>query len=251
MHLEISMAAEPLFEVGPFVITNSMLTTWLVMAFLVVLSIAATSRLSLVPHSRLQCLMELIVEFLLNLAENTAGKRVGRRIFPLIATLFIFILVANWAGILPGFGTITFENSHGHRVPLFRAATADMNTTVAMALIAITVVQFVGVTVNGVRGYLKELSTPLLLTPLHVIAEISHIISLSARLFGNVFGGEVLLVVMYALVPYVIPFVFLGLEMFFGFIQALIFSVLTAVYIALAAAGHGGGHDEAVAEAHA
>jgi F-type H+-transporting ATPase subunit a len=92
---------------------------------------------------------------------------------------------------------------------------------------------------NGLRGYLKELSTPLLLTPIHLIGELSHVISLSARLFGNIFGGEVLLAVMFALVPYFIPVIFMGLEMFFGFIQALIFSVLTIVYISLAASGHG------------
>ena len=238
MGIEISMAPEPLFGIGHFYITNTMLTTVLVGALLVVVSLLATRRMSLVPNSRLQNLMEWIVEFLLNLSENTAGKRVGRRVFPLIATLFIFILTANWIGLFPGFGSITWLNPHGHHVPLLRAATSDMNMTAAMALIAITTVQVVGVVMNGVRGYLKELSTPIFLTPIHIIGELSHIVSLTARLFGNIFGGEVLMIVMYALVPYVVPFIFLGLEAFFGFIQALIFSVLTIVYITLAA-GHG------------
>jgi F-type H+-transporting ATPase subunit a len=250
MEIHASMAAEALFHIGPFTVTNTMLTTWVVIAFLTVLAILATRRMALVPESRLQNLMELIIEFLLDLSEKTAGPRVGRAVFPLIATLFIFILTANWFGILPIVGTITLCDPHhpGHCVPVFRAATSDLNITAAMALIAITTVQVVGVTVNGVRGYLKELTTPLLLAPIHLIGEISHVVSLSARLFGNIFGGEVLLVVMFALVPYFVPIVFMGLEMFFGFIQALIFSVLTIVYIALAAGGHGGGEEHA--EAH-
>jgi F-type H+-transporting ATPase subunit a len=238
MGIQISMAPEPIFRIAGFAITNSMMTTLLVMAFLTVLAYVGTRRMSLVPNSRVQNLLEWVVEFLLSLSENTAGKKVGRKVFPLIATLFIFILAANWAGLLPGFGSIYLVEHGGEHVPLFRAANSDMNTTAAMALISITVVQFVGFTINGTKRYLKELTTPIFLTPIHLIGELSHIISLTARLFGNVFGGEVLMVVMYTLVPYVLPAVFLGLEAFFGFIQALIFTVLTTVYITLAA-GHG------------
>jgi F-type H+-transporting ATPase subunit a len=237
MGIEISMAPETIFRVAGLSITNSMFTTVLVIALLVVVSYLGTRRMSLVPESRLQNLLEFVVEFLRDLSENTAGRQVGGRVFPLIATLFIFILSANWIGLLPGFGSI-FVVQEAHHVPLFRAANSDMNTTAAMALVSVTVVQVIGFTINGFKGYVKELTTPVYLTPIHLIGELSHIISLTARLFGNVFGGEVLMVVMYALVPYVVPVVFLGLEAFFGFIQALIFTVLTTVYITLAA-GHG------------
>lgn len=241
---EITMAAEPLFELGPITITNSMLVTMLVIVLLTVVSILATRRMSLVPNSRLQNFLELIVEFLADLSEKTAGRGVGRRVFPLIATLFIFTLTANWIALFPGFlGAITYLNFHHQWVPLLRAPNADLNTTTAMALIAVTVVQIVGVNMNGARGYLRELTTPILLTPLHFVAEISHVISLAARLFGNVLGGEVLLIVIFALIPPVVPAIFVGLEAFFGFIQALIFSVLTIVYISLAA-GHGQAHGE-------
>jgi F-type H+-transporting ATPase subunit a len=244
MGIEISMAPEAVFRVAGFPVTNSLLTTVLVMAFLVIVSYIGTRRMTLVPTSGLQNLLEWIVEFLLNLSEGMSGRKLGRKIFPLIATLFIFILAANWIGLLPGFGAIYVLKEGGKHVPLFRAATSDMNTTAAMALISVIVVQVVGFTVNGFKGYVKELTTPIFLTPIHLIGEFSHIISLTARLFGNIFGGEVLMVVMYALVPYVVPFVFLGLEAFFGFIQALIFTVLTAVYITLAA-GHGIVEDKA------
>ena len=138
-------------------------------------------------------------------------------------------------------------------VPFLRAPGADLNTTLAMALIAVTVVQVTGVAAHGVGGYVKELFTPVFLGPVHIIGELSRIISLSCRLFGNIFGGEVLLMVMYYLLGSIFlgfgVVIFLGLELLFGGIQALLFSMLTLTYITLAAAGHGGG-DHGEAHAH-
>ncbi|MBC7259381.1 MAG: F0F1 ATP synthase subunit A [Chloroflexi bacterium] len=256
MKIHAPLAAETIAHLGPIPITNSMLTSVLVMALLLVLAWLATRKMQLVP-GRYQALWEMVVEFLLDLSEDTAGKRVGRKVFPLIATFFIFILTANWMGLLPGIGPsiyVKVAESAGHgaeeivHVPLFRAANADLNMTVAMALLSITVVQISGILVNGIKGYLKHLATPPLLAPVHIVSELSHIISLAARLFGNIFGGEVLVTVMYALVPVVVPAVFLGLEVLFGFIQALIFTVLSIVYIALATAGD---HEEHGEQAHA
>ena len=128
-------------------------------------------------------------------------------------------------------------------MPFLRGPNADLNMTLAMALLAIGIVQIAGVAAHGARGYWKELSTPWPLTPIHLISEISRVISLSFRLFGNIFGGEVLLTVMYALLGGIFvgfaTFIFLGLEVFFGLIQALLFSILTLVYISTAVAGHG------------
>lgn len=256
MKIHAPLAAEPIAHLGPITITNSMLTSVLVVALLALLAWLGTRKMKLVP-GRYQSLLEMIVEFLLDLAEDTAGKRVGRKIFPLVATFFIFILAANWIGLLPGFGssiTVAALESGGHggrevlRVPLFRAANADLNMTAAMALLSITIVQIAGVAVNGIKGYLSHLASPPMLTPVHIISEISHIISLAARLFGNIFGGEVLVTVMYGLVPLLVPTIFLGLEVLFGFIQALIFTVLSIVYIALATSG---GHDDHAEKAHA
>lgn len=256
MKIHAPLAAETIAHLGPIPITNSMLTSVLVMALLLVLAWLATRKMQLVP-GRYQALWEMVVEFLLDLSEDTAGKRVGRKVFPLIATFFIFILTANWMGLLPGIGPsiyVKVAESAGHgaeeivHVPLFRAANADLNMTAAMALLSITVVQISGILVNGIKGYLKHLATPPLLAPVHIVSELSHIISLAARLFGNIFGGEVLVTVMYALVPVVVPAVFLGLEVLFGFIQALIFTVLSIVYIALATAGD---HEEHGEPAHA
>lgn len=289
----ISLAAETLFTVGPLHVTNSMLMMFIAMiaVFLGLRSVAA--RAKLVPAGRMQNLGEAVVEGLLGLVEGVAGKDLGRRIFPLIASLFLFILVANWMALLPGVGTIGFYEAehhveavagteaaskekaapateakpaakeatkaegaataaeHGVFVPFFRAANADLNMTVAMALIAVTLVQALGIRSHGIGGYLKELATPPFLLPVHIISELSRILSLSARLFGNIFGGEVFLVVIFFLFPLVIPLIPLGLEVFFGFIQAVLFSVLTLVYLSMAAAGHGSHddeHDDSMAE---
>ncbi len=244
MGIEISMAAEPLFHIGGLPVTNSIVTTWAVMLFLVILSLGATRKMQLVP-SGLQNLAEMVVETLLGMVEPVAGPKLGRRIFPLIASLFIFILTANWIGLLPGFGTIGIrEVREGHSilVPILRPANSDFNTTIAMALITIILVQAAGIRAHGVLGYLKELATPWFLTPIHLISEVSHVLSLSARLFGNIFGGDVILMVISSLVPFLAPVVFLVLESLFGLIQALIFSMLSLAYFTIAAGSHQAEH---------
>ncbi|HET9493587.1 MAG TPA: F0F1 ATP synthase subunit A [Chloroflexia bacterium] len=303
---EISIKAEPVFPIdlpwgGQFVITNSMVYTIIVIAALALFFWWATRRMSLVPKGK-QNFAEAIVEFLLGVTEGTAGRRVGRRIFPLIATLFIFIITANYAGLLPGVGTIGYCTEPHHEeaaqvlnvktaapalaqegesgggglpaahctyvdeagvshddglfIPYLRAPNADINTTLAMALLAVGIVQIAGIAAHGIGGYAKELLTPLWLAPIHIVGELSRVISLSFRLFGNIFGGEVLVTVMYVLLGSIFigfgTFIFLGLELLFGFIQALVFSTLTLVYIATAVGGHGsnGGHGHGE-EAHA
>lgn len=306
----ISIKAEELFNLFGVAFTNSMLYTLIVIAGLSLFFWLATRRMKLVP-TKLQNFAEAIVELLLGITEGTAGRRVGRRIFPLIATLFIFILTANYAGLLPGVGTIGYCTEPHHTttpgtehalviqkesaqvstvaglaapvlqtdepktetkktglpsdickkegkeefIPFLRAPNADLNTTLAMALLAVGIVQIAGIAAHGFGGYVKELVTPWALAPLHIIGEISRVISLSFRLFGNIFGGEVLVTVMYALLGSIFigfgTFIFLGVELLFGLIQALIFSILTLVYISTAVAGHAGGGPGHAEAAHA
>jgi F-type H+-transporting ATPase subunit a len=166
--------------------------------------------------------------------------------------------VANWIGLLPGVGTvgITHLDEAGHEamIPLVRPASADLNFTLGLAIVAFFMFIFWGIRANGPGGYLKELlGEPLymapLMFPINLISELSRLISLSMRLFGNVFAGEVLLATMLALAPLFIPAVFLGLEVLFGFVQALVFALLAMTYISTAIAEHhGGGHDEATGE---
>ncbi len=270
-----SLAGEGIFEIAGFTITNSLFTTWIVMAVLLILAWAGTRNIALVPGG-LQNLWEAILEFLLGLCTGTAPAY-ARTIFPLFATLFIFIVTANWMGLLPGVNSITIqppeahaahslsdlvptahaapldapaaaeEGGHAVPIPLFRAANADMNTTLAMAVIAFIMIHASGIRIHGVLGYAKEIATPIFLTPVKVVIECFVPVSLSFRLFGNVFGGEMLLTVM--AFP-VVAVLFMLLEILFGLIQAVIFSMLTLVFTALAVTvpeGHGHGdsaHDE-------
>jgi len=282
----ISLPAEKLFGIGPLNVTNSMLTMFIVMIGLVIFFAYASRRLTAGGNGVYQAprgaqnFAEFCVEALLNLAQGSAGRSMGRRMLPLIATIFIFVLTANYTGLLPGVGTIGFCEVPGEHassavtasavpmggttstaaaegvigagcknpgevlVPFLRAPNADFNMTIAMALVAIVVVQFQAIKAHGVGAYLKELFLAPPIPLLHFIGEVARIISLSARLFGNVFGGEVLLTVIIALtVPLfgllgLVPAVFYGLETFFGFVQALLFSLLTLSYISIAASGH-------------
>lgn len=275
MQLHISVKPETLWTVSipgtgfDLRITNSFLTMLLVMGLLLVLGTIIARGAQLVP-GRGQSVFEMIVEFLLGLVEGTAGKRLGRRIFPLIGGLFIFIIFANYTGLLPGIGTIGIWHEGGHAlvaasegaagehdatrtlVPLFRPPSADLNMTLAMALISYVAFQIAGLSAHGLWGRIKHMANPPFLLPIEIISELSRIVSLSFRLFGNIFAGETLLTVMYGIanaikisvIGLVIPVIFLYLEVLFGFIQALIFAVLTLIYIALASAdGHGEEHE--------
>jgi F-type H+-transporting ATPase subunit a len=197
-------------------------------------------------------LLEFPLEFLGGVIRDLQPTRF-RSIFPPILTIFLLVLFANYIGLLPGVGTISLhvaEEGGAASVPIIRPASADLNFTLALALISFVLFISWGIRANGVRGYLREelianpwYMTPLM-TPIHLVSELSRIISLSMRLFGNIFAGEILLAVVLALTFAVVPALFLGLEAIFGAVQALVFALLTLTYITLATAGHGGGHDE-------
>ena len=281
MDVHVELAAETLFHIGPIPVTNSMLTMFIVMGVVLLVGSTIARRAQAVP-GRAQGAFEIIVEFLLGLVEGTAGKRAGRRIFPLVAGIFIFILPANYSGLLPGVGTVGYwhveeteetaaaenaeaveatvddgevaagEEAEEHEkvlVPYFRSPNADLNMTLAMALLTFTVVQVAGIAVQGVGGRIKHMADPWWIFPLEVVQEFARIVSLSFRLFGNIFAGEVLLAVMFAManaikiliVPVLFPVVFLFLELLFGLVQALVFALLTLIYITLATSG---GHGE-------
>lgn len=252
VHVEI--AAERLFAIGPLIVTNSMIGALLASVVLLLIARFFARGSSVVP-SRGQSLVELPIEFLAGIVRGTGGKR-WRQFAPLIFAIFLFVLTANWLSLLPGVGTVGLaEEVDGKEiiVPFVRAGAADLNFTLGLALVSFVAFIAFGLRANGVRGYLKELliaepayMTPLL-TPIHLISELSRVISLSMRLFGNVFAGEVLLATMLALttaavfllpLAFVVPGVFLGLELLFGLVQALVFALLSMTYITLAIAEH-------------
>ncbi len=296
MEVHISIAAEELFTIGPISVTNAMATMVVIMVLLLLVFGAISRRASMIP-GRGQAVFEIILEALLGMTEGAGGKTLGRRMFPLVSALFIFILFANYSGLLPGVGTIGLEREVAHEetteetspgtegdearvytiaaagtatqaapgssaeagetelVPFLRPPTADLNMTLALALVTFVSIQVAGIRAHGVVGRIKHLATPPFLFPIEVISEFSRIISLSARLFGNVFAGEVLLAVMYTIgakigiviIPVLVPVVFLGLEFMFGTIQAMVFAILTLIYISVAAAHHDDDHHESEA----
>ena len=183
------------------------------------------------------------VEALLGLMESTLGSmKAAEKYFPLVATVFIFIMTSNLLGILPGVGSLMLENG-GHEVPLFRSPAADLNFTLAFAVISVIVTNILGMGAVGVFKHLGKFFNfkgpiDFFIGILELISELAKIISLSFRLFGNVFAGEVLLTIISFLAPYFIPLPFLFLELFVGMIQAFIFAMITLVSISLHTATH-------------
>lgn len=245
--LHISLAAEKIGFIGTFPLTNSLVATWVVMAILTILSVFATRKLTYIPTT-LQLMAEIIVGGLYDFFSTVVGPRI-KQFFPLIATFFLFIMFSNWFGLLPGVGTVGFF--HGEKfVPLLRAATADLNMTIALALISIIAIQYYGFKTLGAHYTSRFLNfkDPIyfFLGFLEILSQLSSVLSFAFRLFGNIFAGEVLLAVMAFLMPFVVPLPFLAMELFVGFIQALVFSMLTAVFLVIAVTHGEGEHAKEV-----
>lgn len=249
---EISLAAEPVFHIGNFTVTNSLLSAWVVVFLVVVLALVLKKKIKQIPRG-LQNIAEIILEGALNLADSvTQDRRKTRKLFPMALAFFIFILLNNWLGLLPGVGSIGFTEG-GTFIPLFRGGTADLNTTLSLAIIGIVFTHVLGIVGLGVwkhfnkfvgvnlfleipKKVIKE-PTILLVNPIKVfvglieiIGEIAKVASLAFRLFGNIFAGEVLLMSMAAIFAFIVPIPFMFLEIIVGIIQALIFSMLVLVF---------------------
>jgi len=244
--MEISLIPETIGHIYSLLVTNTLLTSWVVMAALIGLAIWAGHKPQLKPGKK-QNFFELALETVFNFFVEVWGdKDKVQKFFAFLATFFIFILLSNWFGLIPGVGTIGFyEHIGGHEkfVPFFRSLNSDLNATIAWAVISVVVTQIAGMVALGVGKHIGKfinLKSPIdfFVGILELISEVSKIISFSFRLFGNVFAGEVLLVVMMFLVPYILPLPFFMLEMFVGFIQALVFTTLTLVFLKMATEAH-------------
>ncbi|MPZ15054.1 MAG: F0F1 ATP synthase subunit A [Chloroflexi bacterium] len=239
MEIHLEIFPHELFTIpilGGLPITNTLLTSWIAIAVLVAFALVATRDMRLVPTG-VQNAAESIIELLLGLGEQAAGPR-ARAFLPLVATLFLYIWIANWIGILPGVGSI----------PALRSANSDLSITVAMALIVFVSVQVAGLRANW-RAYLLKFVWPPFIGQMEILAEVARPVSLAFRLFGNILAGYVLVEVWLQLVPPVVPAIFLGLELGVGLVQALIFAILALAFLSLATA-HGHTSAEAEATAH-
>ena len=241
-HIEI--AAEKLFFIFGFPVTNTLVTSWIVMGILIGGAFVISRRVELIPHG-LQNLFESFCDGFLNLMQQIFGNRKkAEEYFPLIATVFLFILISNWLGIFPGVGSIGFyEQVRGEKffTPIFRSAASDLNVTLALATVMVFLIHISGMAALGVRAHLSKffsLKGPIefFVGILELVSEFAKIISFSFRLFGNIFAGEVLLIVTGFLAPFIAPLPFLALEIFVGFVQALVFAMLSMVFISIAVA---------------
>lgn len=278
---------EPFYKLGPIYITNTLIAAWLGILVLIGLFYFATRKMRLVPKG-LQNFAETIIEIFLNFVEGVAGRENGRRFFPIVATIFLYVLINAWMGLLPFFNVIgeahtgtsdtLFYKLFGMgqyngpiiEVPLFRAANTDINVPLTLALVSFLSVEYWGITSLGIRHYIskflrfggilkgvvqlikgrvKEALSAILfgiidafVGALELLSEFVRIISFTFRLFGNMTAGEILLLMMAFVIPWIVPVVFYGLETFFGVIQAFIFAGLTLVFATMAVTAHESEH---------
>ncbi len=241
--IHISLKAEEVFAWGHLAVTNTMLLSTLVLLLLVCGAILLRRRLTKRIPGVAQNIVELILLGILGIMDTVLiSREKSERYLPLVATIFIFILVSNWIGLVPGVGSFGIREEHG-LIPFFRSPASDLNFTLALALISVITINIMGMLAIGIRQHISKFlnfrsPVDFFIGILEFISEIAKIISFSFRLFGNVFAGKVLLVIVAFLVPIIIPVPFLFMELFVGFIQAFIFGMLTLVFIAIATTEH-------------
>ncbi len=274
----VSLPAEPLLQGGNTWLTNSLVTTVIVDFVIIVLAITASVGMKLVPNG-FQNFVGWMIEGMYGLTESVAGRgEKARKFFPWVMTIFIFVIVSNYIGLLPGVGSIgvyhtvpageeshaavvadsqvamaesdlalepaAAEEAEAEFVPLLRSPSADLNVTLALAFVSVFMTQVYGVQALGLKYFTKFFKNPAkdamgaIVGFFELISEIAKLISFSFRLFGNIFAGEVVLAVMAFLVTFLLPVVFYGLELFVGFIQALVFMLLTLAFFSMATVSH-------------
>ncbi|MFC1917359.1 F0F1 ATP synthase subunit A [Chloroflexota bacterium] len=260
----IHLPAAEVFHIFGFPVRNSLISTWITMAVIVISSIIITRRMKLVP-GRVQYAFEFILGSLYNFCKSVAGEENGRKFFPVVATIFLFVIFNGWLSLIPGFGSIEVLNAEGHHVELLRGANTDINTPLAIAVLSFVFVEYFGLKAHGIRylgkffnlgqflGGIGQLLRGKFKSGLNnifvgfinvfvgfieILSELIRVLSFTFRLFGNMTAGEILLLMITFLVPFVFGTIFYGLELLVGLVQALIFSGLTLVFLTSATAHH-------------
>jgi len=258
------LPAEAIAHFGPIPITNTMLTAWISMAVLGIFFFLATRKMKLIP-GRLQAISESIINYLYGFCTDIAGEKNGRKFFPLMATIFLFVITNAWMNLIPGYGSVLIDTEHGF-VHLLRGANTDINLPLVLAVVSFVMVEYWGLKALGVFHYLgkffnfkkfflgwKQLFTgkfkdgamnifmgaiDAFIGLIELLSEFIRLLSFTFRLFGNMTGGEILLISMLFLAPFVVAIPFYILEIFVGYIQALIFAGLTLVFAFMAVTPH-------------
>jgi len=195
------------------------LMTWIVFALLIIIGLCASNKKSILPRP-IQALGELIVSLLYELTEDALGKDLAKTYAPLVCALFMFLLFSNWLGIIPH----------------LEEPTKDLNTTLGLGIMGFVIAHYAGIKSKGIKAYLKEYFQPIFfMMPLNVIGELAKIVSISFRLFGNIMGGSIIILVVSYLTYSIIlpPFLYAFFGLFVGTIQAFVFTMLTVVYISV------------------
>ena len=265
---ESTLFAEPIFHIGDFTVTNALFTSWIVVFLLIILSIVIRTKIKKIPKG-IQNIFEMIIEGAEGLCDQITNSRaITNKAFPIVFTIFVLVLANNWMGILPfgGFGLVEMGEHGKMFIPLIRSGTADINGTLPLAIMSVIGANIFGIISIGlwktINKYVnlsalgsmftkvRKDPTILMTAPimfavgfLELVGEFAKVASLSFRLFGNVFAGEVLLASMGAIIAYVLPTPFLLLEVLVGVIQAFIFAILTLVYYTISSTDHEE-HDE-------
>ena len=263
----VELPAEALFHIGPFAVTNTILTSWITIVVLAIILITLSSRAKIIP-SKFQSAVEMVLEWVYNLCRDVAGEKNGPKFFPIIVTIFLFVMMNAWMALIPGYGSILAHTEEG-AVPFLRGANTDINTPLAIALISFVFVTYIGFAAQKF-GFLKQFfnfghfflgvkdlftgklkrglsgiafgAIDIFVGFLELVSYFVRIISFTFRLFGNMTGGEILVAAFLFLAPFLIPLFAYGLEVLVGAVQALIFSGLTLVFAAMAAQGHEAEH---------
>lgn len=244
----ISIKAETVFDIFGFHITNSMLLSIIVTLFFLALALYYNFQINKKNKGSLFYVLHFAVNAVYGFFKSVVGDKIDT-FFPWLGAFFFYILLQNWFGLLPGVGSLmlkVYDHGEEHVVPLLRANTADLNTTIALGIIAVILIQYFGVKFLGLRDHIaKYINTKgpidFVLGLLEVVSEFSRILSFSFRLYGNIFAGEVLIAIIVFILPAFLPFgtlPFLMMEVFVGLIQALVFSMLTAVFLNVAVQKH-------------
>lgn len=265
---ESTLYAEPIAHFGSFTVTNALFTSWIVVFILVVLAVILRTKLKKIPKG-IQNIFEIIIEGAESLCDQVTNSRaITNRAFPIVFSIFMIVLLNNWMGLLPlgGFGLIEVGEHGKTFIPLIRSGTADINGTLPLAIFSVIAANIFGAlsiglwkTINKYFNFnaMGEIFTKIKKDPfvlmtapimfavgvIEFVAEFAKVASLSFRLFGNVFAGEVLLASMGAILPYLLPTPFMFLELFVGVIQAFIFAILTLVYFTVASLDHDEDHE--------
>ncbi len=246
--MNISLAPEVLFHIGQFPVTNTIMVSWVIVASSFVFAAALRiGGMSLVPRG-VQNALEALLEAWLKLIDPVTNSRTQTlAFFPIVTSIFVYVALSNLVELVPGLGTVGLYGEHEGRValiPFIRSSSADLNFTIGLALFTMAATWVFGIRTRGVGGHLGKFfnfSNPLnmFVGLLEFVGEFARIISFSFRLFGNIFAGEVLLIVVASLAPVIAGLPFLFLELFVGLVQALVFAMLALVFLKMATEGHG------------